>query len=98
LTWFNDADFAEEVDAMKSITGVMFFLENSPVIWQSTKQRMVVQSSCESEYITTVIVMCQTLWLARVLAEVQESAPSTPLLRLDNKSTIALIKNPILHG
>jgi hypothetical protein len=33
-----------------------------------------------------------------VLAEVQGSTPSTPLLRVDNKSTIALIKNPMLHG
>jgi hypothetical protein len=37
------------------------------------------------------------LWLARVLAKVQGSAPSTPLLRVDNKSIIALIKNPVLH-
>jgi hypothetical protein len=32
-----------------------------------------------------------------VLAEVQSSTPSTPLLRVDNKSAIALIKNPELH-
>jgi hypothetical protein len=33
-----------------------------------------------------------------VLAEVQGSTPSTPLLRMDNKSAIALIKNLVLHG
>jgi hypothetical protein len=33
-----------------------------------------------------------------VLAEVQSSAPSSPLLRVDNKFAIALIKNPVLHG
>jgi hypothetical protein len=33
-----------------------------------------------------------------VLAEVQGSAPSTPLLRVDNKSIIVLIKNLMLHG
>jgi hypothetical protein len=32
-----------------------------------------------------------------VLAEVQGSASSTPLLRVDNKFTIALVKNPVLH-
>jgi hypothetical protein len=41
--------------------------------------------------------MCQALWLARELAEVQGSVPSTPLLRVDNKSAIALIKNPVLY-
>jgi hypothetical protein len=29
---------------------------------------------------------------------VQGSALSTPLLRVDNKSAIALIKNPMHHG
>jgi hypothetical protein len=32
-----------------------------------------------------------------VLAKVHGSASSTPLLRVDNKSTIALIKNLVLH-
>jgi hypothetical protein len=62
------------------------------------KQKVVTQSSCESEYIAAANTMCQVLWLARVLAEVQGSAPNTPLLKVDNKSVIALIKNPMLHG
>jgi hypothetical protein len=33
-----------------------------------------------------------------VLAEVQGFAPSAPLLRVDNKPVIALIKNPLLQG
>jgi hypothetical protein len=98
LTGFSDADFAGDVDARKSTTEVIFFLVNSPITWQSTKQKVVAQSSYESEYITTANVTCQALWLTRVLAEVQGSVPSTPLLRVDNKSSIALIKNPVLHG
>jgi hypothetical protein len=70
---------------------------NSPITWQSAKQKVVAQSSCESEYITAANVTCQVSWLARVLAEVQGSALSTPLLRVVNKSTITLIKNPVLH-
>jgi hypothetical protein len=33
-----------------------------------------------------------------VLAEVQGFASSTPLSRVDNKSVIVLIKNPVFHG
>jgi hypothetical protein len=62
------------------------------------KRKVVAQSSCESEYIAAVNVTCQALWLAQVLVEVQSSTTSTPLLRVDNKSAIALIKNPVLHG
>jgi hypothetical protein len=37
LRGFSDTDFAEDVDARKSTTGVIFFLVNSPITWQSTK-------------------------------------------------------------
>jgi hypothetical protein len=98
LTGFSDADFAGDVDARKSITWVIFFLTNNVITWQSTKQKVVAQSSCESEYIAVANATCHTLWLSRVLAEVQGFAPSTPLLRVDNKSVIALIKNSVLYG
>jgi hypothetical protein len=62
------------------------------------KQKVVAQSSCEAEYIAAANAACQALWLARVLAEVQGSAPRAPMLRVDNKSAIALMKNPVLHG
>jgi hypothetical protein len=78
--------------------GVIFFLVNSPITWHSMKERVVAQSSYESEYIAAPNVTCQVLWLARVLVEVQGSASSTPLLRVDNKSIIALIKNLVLYG
>jgi hypothetical protein len=97
LTGFSDTDFAGDVNAKKSTIGVIFFLANNPIMWQSMKQKVVPQSSCESEYIAVANATCQALWLAQVLAEVQGSTPSTPLLRVDNKYTIALIKNLVLH-
>jgi hypothetical protein len=97
LTGFSDADFVGDVDTRKSTTGVIFFLANNLITWQLTKQKVVAQSSCESEYIAATNVTRQAFWLARVLAEVQGSAPSTPLLRVNNKSTITLIKNLVLH-
>jgi hypothetical protein len=61
LIGFNNVDFARDVNARKSTTGVIFFLANSPDTWQLTKQRVVVQSSCESEYIVAANEMCQAL-------------------------------------
>ena len=62
------------------------------------KQKLVAQSSCEAEYIAVANAACQGVWPARVTAEVHGSTPSVPMLRVDNKSAIALIKNPVLHG
>ncbi|CAA7400665.1 unnamed protein product [Spirodela intermedia] len=97
LTGFNDSDFAGDVDARKSTTGVIFFLANSPITWQSMKQKVVAQSNYEAEYIVAANAACQGVWLARVLAEVHGSALSVLMLRVDNKSAIALIKNLVLH-
>lgn len=97
LTGFSDSDLVGDIDTRKSTSGIIFFLVDSPITWQSTKQKVVALSSCEAEYIAAASATCQAIWLARVLAEMQNSVPSTPLLRVDNKSTISLIKNPVHH-
>jgi hypothetical protein len=70
LIMFSDADFVGDIDVRKSTIWVIFFLVNRPITWQSTKQKVETQSSCESEYIAVANAMCGVLWLARVLAEV----------------------------
>jgi hypothetical protein len=60
------------------------------------KQKVVAQLSYEAEYITATNVACQAIWLARVLSKVQGAELSVPVLKVDNKSMIALIKNPVL--
>jgi hypothetical protein len=85
------------LDERKSTTGVLFVLGNSPISWQSTKQKVVALSSCEAEYISAATAACQAVWLARLLAEITDSVVSKPVLRVDNKSAISLIKNPVHH-
>jgi hypothetical protein len=41
LIGFSDADFAGDVNARKGTTGVIFFLVNNPITWQSMKQKVV---------------------------------------------------------
>jgi hypothetical protein len=41
LTGFSDSNYARDVDARKSTTGVIFFLSSSPVTWQSINQKVV---------------------------------------------------------
>jgi hypothetical protein len=52
LIGFSNVDFAGDVDARKSTIGIIFFLVNNPFTWQSTKHKVVAQSSCDSMYIT----------------------------------------------
>jgi hypothetical protein len=59
LTSYSDADMAGDIDTGKSTTDVIFFLGDSPVTWQSSKQKVVALSSCEAEYIATATAACQ---------------------------------------
>lgn len=54
-------------------------------------------SSCEAEYIAAAMAACQGVWLARLLAEVRGGEPARVKINVDNKSTISLCKNPMLH-
>jgi hypothetical protein len=85
------------VDTRKSTSGVLFFLGNSPVSWISKKQKVVATSSCEAEYIAAAAAACQGIWLARLLRELLNQETMPVMLFIDNKSTISLCKNPVLH-
>ena len=58
---------------------------------------MVALSSCEAEYIAAATAACQGIWLARLLSELKDAEVHVPVLRVDNKSTISLINNPVHH-
>jgi hypothetical protein len=92
-----DSDLASDNDTSKSTSGILFFLDNYPVNWQSLKQRVVALSSCEAEYITATSAATQALWLARLLGELLGRKTETVELKVDSKSALALTKNPVFH-
>jgi hypothetical protein len=97
LTGFSDSDMAGDIDGRKSTTGVFFTLGSCPVSWQSQKQKIVALSTCEAEYIAAATASCQGVWFGRMLQELTGEELRAPLLKVDNKSAIALAKNPVLH-
>ena len=81
----------------KSTSGLIFYLTGGPIAWQSGKQRVVVLSSCEAKYIAATGAACDAVWLACLLVEFIGGAVPMPRLKVDNKSSIALMKNPMHH-
>jgi len=65
LVGFSDIDLAGDQDGRKSTSGILFFLGESPISWQSTKKKVVAVSSCEAEYIAAATAACQAVWLAQ---------------------------------
>jgi hypothetical protein len=98
LLGYNDSDHGGDVEDSKRTSGILFYLGRSPITWQSHKQKSVALSSCEAEYITSSATVCQAVWLAGLLSEILGESGKPPLLKIDNKSAIDLIKNPVHHG
>lgn len=51
LKIFSDADFANDIDNRKSISGYISTLANAPITWLSKQQKCVARSTTESKYI-----------------------------------------------
>ena len=98
ITGFTDSDLAGDMDDRKSTSGMAFYINGSLVSWCSQKQKTVALSSCEAEFMAATAVACQALWLRSVLSELTGGEPGVVKLYVDNKSAIALMKNPVFHG
>jgi hypothetical protein len=97
LVGYSDADMAGDIDDCKSTSGQLFLFGQCPVTWQSVKQKIVVLSSCEAEYVAATGAACQAIWLRRLYGELMGIGDGTTELCVDNKSAIALAKNPVFH-
>ena len=98
ITGYTDSDLAGDLDDRKSTGGMAFYVNECLVTWNSQKQKTVALSSCEAEFIAATAAVCQTLWLRSLLSELVGEEPKPVRMLVDNKSAIALMKNPVFHG
>ena len=98
LVGYSDSDYAGDPDDRKSTTGMAFFLGNNLICWASQKQKILALSSCEAEYVAATTAACQGIWLARLIGELMNKEMISMTLMVDNKSAIALSKNPVFHN
>ena len=98
LLGYSDSSLNVDVDDGKSITGHIFYLEDSPITWCSQKQETVALSSCEAEFMAATEAAKQAIWLQELLSEITGNECEKVTIRVDNKSAISLTKNPVFHG
>ena len=65
--------------------------------WTSKKQPIVTLSTCEAENVVATSGVCHAIWLRSLLKELQMFQEEATKIFVDNKSALALAKNPILH-
>lgn len=98
LLGFSDSSHNVDNDDGKSTTGHIFYFGESPITWSSTKQEIVALSSCEAEFMAATEAEKQAIWLQELLSEATGEECKHVVIKVDNRSAIALTKNPVFHG
>ncbi|KAL0463021.1 UNVERIFIED_CONTAM: Retrovirus-related Pol polyprotein from transposon TNT 1-94 [Sesamum latifolium] len=92
-----DSDYAGDVEDRKSTTEFVFYFGENAISWFSRKQLIVTLSTCESKYVATTVGTCHAIWIRTLLIEHYFAQDGATKIMLDNKSAIALAKNPVFH-
>ncbi|KHJ39997.1 hypothetical protein D918_09961 [Trichuris suis] len=77
-------------------TGVVCVYAEGIISWISQKQRSVVLSTTEAEYVSASEPTRELMWLKRFLSEVTD-VKQIPVLFTDNMEALTLSKNPEFH-
>ena len=98
LVIFADADWANNPDTRRSVTGWVSQLCGGPISWKSRTQRSVARSSTEAEFMAAASdAAAETLFLQRVLHDFGILQPTVTMFQ-DNQGAIALAQNPRHHS
>ncbi|GJZ32732.1 hypothetical protein Tco_0578168 [Tanacetum coccineum] len=97
LTAYADADHAGCQDTRRSTSRSAQFLGDKLVSWSSKKQKSIVISTIEAEYIAMSGCYAQILWMRSHLSDYGFAFNEIPLY-CDNRSDIALCCNNVQHS
>ena len=98
LMGYCDSDYARDIDDRKSTSGYIFLNGWKPIAWNCCKQKVIALSSCEAEYISSTLAVCQGVWISRFMHELSGCDEEHFDLCIDNKTTIEISQNPVHHG
>jgi hypothetical protein len=92
---FSDADWANDINDRKSISGWIIKLNGNPIIWKSKKQKAVALSTCEAELYALASAIQDMLWLYDLLKELGLDVQLPLIVWCDNDATVQVSKNNI---
>lgn len=94
LVAYSDADFANNTEDRKSISGVVIYYNNNLISWSAVKQKSIAQSTNESETIAANEASRNSMYLRSILNELLDTEIDIKLLT-DSNGVINLAKNGI---
>ena len=98
LTGYSGADWGRDVSTRRSTSGYVFQIQGNTVSWCSKRQVCVAKSTTEAEYMALSIACQESIWLRRLLSDIQVNQQSPSTIYEDNIGAIELPKNPKFHN
>ena len=98
LKVYTDADFGRLIVDCRSTTSYCMFIFGSLVSWKSNNHDKVSRSSAEAEYRALANGASEGHWIYEILSDLRVEYAGPIHFFCDNKSAIALAKNPGLQG
>lgn len=98
LVGFTDSDWANCLDTRRSVGGYAWSLGLGLISWCTRKQRTVVASSCEAEYMAAFEAAQEGIWLRMVMDALGRHTNDATIILCDNNSAINLSEDPLLHS
>ncbi|KRX78153.1 Retrovirus-related Pol polyprotein from transposon TNT 1-94, partial [Trichinella sp. T6] len=92
LTVYSDADWGNDRDDRRSISGCVVCHSGAAIAWASKKQRTVALSTTEAEYMALSHAAQESAWLRSLQSKLQkemEKESSKPTLLCDNSGTVS---------
>lgn len=98
LVGFTDADWANCLNTRRSVGGFAFFLGGGAISWLCRKQKTVVTSSAESEYIAAYESASECTWIHSLLVAIDFPQNLLTPINCDNTAAITLSKDSLYHN
>lgn len=97
MTVFTDSDFAGDGRDLKSRSGVICYVNNSPIFWTSKKQTITAGSSTAAETIAANLALRHVRMYAEMLTEVGIPTRWVPMM-VDNTTALMYISGSRAPG
>lgn len=91
---YTDADFANDTNTSRSVTGVASFVYGNLVNWYSRKQSRVANSTCQAEVLSIMAATLEAEYIYHLLAELELGRVEQVTVLNDNNSA----RHTIMEG
>lgn len=97
LEAFADADWGNDPNDRRSVSGFVVQLHGCTVIWATKKQGSVALSTTEAELMALCQASCEVVWVTNLLQSVGQNVVKPITIYEDNQPCIAVTTDPRKH-